>query len=157
MIFQFSKVIDAFSKNLENYGFSRDKTVFIKNSGAYVFLVNFQKSKDSTKELLKFTINVGVSYTKLLKIKNCKPDILDAHYRVRLINLIAEYKKEWWYVTNENDLNLLIFELNSLIENYLKPFFDSFVDEETLINIWKSDKCPGLTDFQRLEYLNLLS
>jgi hypothetical protein len=69
--------------------------------------------------------------------------------------LIPEQEDIWWTVTSEAEAEATGEELRELLETYGLPALERVSSIDRLRELWKSGRCPGLTDWERQEYLRL--
>jgi hypothetical protein len=155
----FNEVLQTTAEKVARIGFVRhgaalrviDKT----NSG----IIEFQKSTKSSRERLLFTINLGIICGELLEPDQPrlnKARIRDAHLRHRVGMLLPSRQDKWWEITASTDANVLAAEVSDIIVREVVPYIQRYLDTDDLIALWESGKSPGLTDLQRIRYLDKL-
>ena len=154
------KILTSMLSVLYPFGYSKQRALFVKQlSDDVVQMIQLQKSQASTKEHLRVTVNVGVlslPLAKRLGYHEQKPQIPLCHWRVRLGHLMPMKQDRWWEVKESSDAEEVGREIADLLTNYAIPSVEEVNTTEKLRSLWESDRCPGLTDFQRIEYLTLL-
>jgi hypothetical protein len=63
---------------------------------------------------------------------------------------------KWWIIGNDYEAEEASKEIVDIMEKKVLVEFDRLKTAEDLVNLWRNDKCPGLTDKQRLHYLKLV-
>lgn len=161
----FNSAYESFIKSqfigYANAGFKKKGDSFIRKNEFYWQIVNWQKSKDSTKDVIKFTLNIGVHSVVLSKIEEDnfeqRPDIWSCHYRQRVGFLMPILQDFWWNFSLSAPAVSLNDEFGKLLNEIILPFFEEFSEPDSLLRIWKSGISPGQTDFKRLKYIDLLA
>jgi hypothetical protein len=145
-------LIDALNINLKPKQFKRKGNGFVKINNDLVYYITLQSSQSSTSEVLKATINIEISSSTL------SPLTFDPiHFRKRIGSYLDAPLDKWWSIHSDKTAISSSNEIIELLINKALPELELFQSTEDLANLWKEDKCPGLTDFQRKEYLSLLS
>ncbi len=125
---------------MEKYdSFLRDLTLRLKALGAkvkgnsYYFLeagnwgvLNIQKSRSSTSEVVSFTFNLAVSLTDLTfflvhQKRTVKPGLRDWHWQNRIGTYLPEQKDKWWTITEQTDEHELCDEIYRAIVDLAMP------------------------------------
>lgn len=144
---------------LKPLGFRKVANVFSLASQNVVHLIEVQGSRDSTKDVARFTVNVGVFALDLVyaDIRDVtKPSIPGAHWRARLGTLSPEGRDLWWQASTDKQAVAVAEEVVSRVENYALPALFALPNLDALVLIWKQGKARGLTDGQRKDYLSRL-
>jgi hypothetical protein len=146
---------------LRAHGFSRKGRTLFHRQDANWALINLQRSRRNTVDLVKFTVNLGVLSTRLAAFfadtpPGKRPSVWDCHWRQRIGWLLPQNRDVWWSI----DIGTSFPELSSEIEMYLVdlvvPELEAHISDEALRDLWLSGRSPGLTDFQRLMNLSVL-
>jgi hypothetical protein len=161
MIEQSIKVIMAvLSDTLSNFGFrKRGRYYFVNNKDDVMLLIELQKSRSSSDFTLVFTINLGVysrTLAKALGSEMTKPETCDCHWTERLGFLLPGRDDKWWHVANIEEAEIIAKEICSWLVRAGLPTLSTVDSTGKLKDLWLRGKCPGLTDFQREEYLTAL-
>lgn len=155
----FGQVIEPTVSMVSPLGFTRRgailRTFRHGNSG----IIEFQKSTKGSSGKLLFTINLAIVCGELLG--QDQPDLekarsVDAHFRQRIGMLLPDRPDKWWEITETTDVNALATEVGNLISKEAAPYIQRYLDTNELIALWKSGKSPGLTETQRVKYLEML-
>ncbi len=156
----YSELLKSQNKILGKNGFKRKGSAFARKNKHYWHVIGWQKSRESRKEMAKFTLNIGVNNLKLAAIEGNDvdkfPDVHACHYLQRVGFLMPVREDHWWEVSNVKLDLLLEAELSELLITIVFPFFEGFVAADSLLDLWKNGKSPGQTDFTRKRYISLL-
>jgi len=157
---EFSKLIKECLKPLLNkHGFKGRGNTFISKKNDIYCLINFQKSRKSSAAEVIFTVNLGIASSALFNFfsKEVKqPTIEDCHYRQRIGFLLPQRVDKWWTINLDTEMNKLCDELKRCLVEYAFIELEKYSSNESLRDLWMSDKCPGLTDTLRLMNLTVL-
>lgn len=155
----FKSVITEVNAYLKNYGFKKHKdTFFIKKDNNWG-LINFQKSKDPGNT--KFTINLGVvsgvlrDFIQGEKLLDT-PDLTECHLCKRIGDLLPEGTDYWWQIDNTESFGTLVNEINEVLKSIAIVEIHKNISDEMLLQQWIKGSSPGITEYQRLEYLAIL-
>jgi hypothetical protein len=126
-------------------------------------VLNFQRSRQSTAEEVRFTVNVGVASERLRRSthewrEGSPPAEADCALRRRIGFLLpdrppADY---WWIVDADTDLDRLSADLTGYLLGAGIPFLRTFPTDEALRDHWVAALDAGELsgpDFMRLEQL----
>lgn len=156
------ELLTILSPKLKKIGFTKKGNSFYlffeKNHG----VINFQKSRDSSKEEILFTLNFGV-YSYVLnqflsfdKENIDKPDLDNFHWYSRIGAFISGNSDHWWKVKISDNLNLIASNVLRIIENNLMPELNLRLNDEGLINCWLTESKAGTSAFGRFRNLTIL-
>lgn len=152
-------IIAEVKQLLHPLGFRKAGALFSRTSENVVHLIEVQGSRQSTSALAKFTINVGVFVPELIypDVRDFgKPSIPEAHWRERLGSLSPEGSDLWWEVMTQAEAVAAAKDIAARLTTYALPALGGLPNIEALVMLWQSGRCPGLTDYQRKEYLATL-
>lgn len=95
---------------LKQIGFNKKGNNFYLEAGKNYGVINFQKSRDSTKEVAKFTINFGVYPDVLARLQysysdSTKPEVEQCHWQSRVGSFMPGSPDYWWYVNVSDGLS----------------------------------------------------
>lgn len=144
---------------LKGYGFSKSGNTFVLNKEMNWGMINFQKSTQSTKDRVKFTITLGIASERLLRffqIRNKRPQIINSHWNQRLGFYLPEHRDTWWTIESDISTEKLCEELKKHICDLAIPEINEYISDESLKTLWLSGHSPGLTAIQRLMNLSVL-
>ena len=157
----FKELIKRVGAKLKPKGFTKKGNSFYLNRSNNVGLIEFQKSRDSTKDAILFTVNIGVLSTQLEKIlgkgNTVYPVTTDCHWWERVGFLMPEKTDFWWEIDSATSLDLIYLQIDEVIDKYLLPLLEGTLSDDQLILCWSSGKQNGINEFQRhLYYTTLL-
>jgi hypothetical protein len=142
---------------LSAHGFSRRGLTLLKRASESTALIGFQSSTGSSSQRLKFTVNVGLKFDCLLSEREkTSTSIWDSHLRWPLGDMLPQRSDTWWETTPGANMLALGNEMALLIEETALPYVNRYVDPLAVIALWESGQAPGLTDFQRVRFLERL-
>ncbi len=148
-------LIGDISLALRPLGFRRSQSLLVRELGDAKILVEFQRSRRSTRDTVLFCINVAVSIDALrgVDMAHRKPTIDDADWRIRLG---AEPGSDHWWSVNDSPINPTKGQIVELIVR-LMPELERLAQPANLLTLWKSGSSPGLTNVQRDARLHMLA
>ncbi len=158
-IHRFSNVIkDGIGPILKDNGFKRQRQNFFRQIGEIGHAVNIQKDKRNTKDEIKFTINVGIFYSKYwlaeLDFTNSKnlpvfPKESESIIRERIGEL--KFGEDYWYsIESQRIERKLIKDVEQDIKEYILPFFNGIDTTEKLIKYLESNPAIFSNDYKLL-------
>jgi hypothetical protein len=154
-------ISEVVSPPLKTLGFTKLHNTFYYPNKGNLGIMNFQKSDKSNSKEIIFTVNAGIWSKRIQNFlgqvgQNKKPDIWDAHWRVRIGNLLSEKNDIWWTFTNGTNIEELGKTILNIVKDYAFPAILEFISDEALRDLWLSGKSPSITEFERLLYLAVL-
>ena len=155
----FKSVVTEANVCLKNYGFKKHKhTFFVKKDNNWG-LINFQKSNIEGSS--QFTINLGVVSGALRDfIQGEKlldtPDLTECHWSKRIGELLPEGVEYWWQIQSTESFGALVNEINEVLQSIAIAEIHQNITDEMLLQQWIKGSSPGITEYQRLEYLAIL-
>ena len=157
---QFKAVLDAVRAVLKDAGYTKRGTSFSSAKDGNVRIVAFQRSSASSASAIKFTVNLGVISSELLRRWDPEKDpskasIWDTHIRERIGALMPARRDRWWTVTSSS-VAAVVDEVVNLIATLAIPFLQQHSRDSDLVALWKTGRSPGLTEGQRVRNLALL-
>lgn len=151
-----NKIRNFLGDALKAAGFQKKgKNGFLRQCEDVLQFIEFQKSVKTSDSSLTFSINLGV-YSQRLAREGEKPEVASCHWRTRLGNLMPAPQDRWWDVESEDDAGKASREVLSLLTDYGLPMLDQISSTSRLKELWRKNQSPGLTQFQRQEYLRML-
>jgi len=154
---RFSNVIkEVASTILKENGFKKQGLNFYKPFDELSHTINIQKDKWNTKELIRFTFNIGVFSNKywlseydyeekcqLPKFPNESSSII----RERIGEL--KFGEDYWYTIESQRLEYgLVKELKEDIQKYVLPFLNSITNVRQLIQYLKNNQTAYGADYK---------
>jgi Domain of unknown function (DUF4304) len=156
----FNKVVMATGDRLKPLGFVRGGSILRVINQNNCGIVEFQRSRKSSRERLFFTVNLGVVCGELLDSTSCHPEkakSVDAHVRLRIGMLLPDRPDKWWEISESTDLDSLATEVSEIIFKVAVPYIQHYMRTSVIADLWKSGQSPGLTDRQRVMLLDKLN
>jgi len=156
----FKKVILARMHTLlKPFGFRKQGNNFSAKQDNTLLFIQLQSSTRTTRDTLVATVNLGIVSTLLAKKQGFRtsPNILHSHWQERIGHFLSEPQDKWWTVQNEADAVAASDEIVSILQTRSLPTMYSLASTQQLRELWETGRSPGLTDFQRREYLALLT
>jgi Domain of unknown function (DUF4304) len=153
------KIIGATAARVGGPGFVRRGSLLRVTGNSTCGVIQFQKSSGNTKSLLRFTVNLAVVCDALLE--EWEPPLgkatsTDAHLRERVGMLMPTRSDKWWEITSSTDVETMVAEVSDLIAGVGAPYVMRYLGADALVGLWRSGQSPGLTETQRLRYLEKL-
>ena len=152
-------VIDETAKKICGLGFRRRGSLLRAVSQGNAGLVEFQKSTKSSADHILFTVNLAVVCGALLEPEQSSLEKVrspEAHLRQRVGMLMPGRPDKWWEIRNGVDVGALADEVSTLIATDAAPYVARYLDPGELIALWETGQSPGLTETQRVRYLEKL-
>ena len=143
---------------LKPIGFRKKQQCFSAEQGDSALFIQMQSSMKSTKNVLVVTINLGI-FSRIIaeSVGNTRePNILDAHWRKRIGSFMPDGSDKWWEVQSSDEADSCGGEITRILTNKALPQMQSLASTDRLKSLWEEGKSPGLTDYQRKQYLQAL-
>ena len=157
---KFNDLLFSISSVLKEKGFLKQGNTFYIRGNDNFGMLNFQKSRSSSIHEILFTINIGVSLTRLRKFNkenlDKKPAIESCHWKKRIGFLLPEKRDYWWRIDNNTSIKEMAGEIINVILNLATPEILDHLNEKRLEAEWLTGLSSGLTDLQRYIYLTTL-
>lgn len=158
----FKTITNAVSKSVSALGFKKiNQSTFVIKEGNNWGVINFQKSQSNTKGEVRFTINLDIfsgairDFLEGGKV-NSAPKTGGSHWNKRIGFLLPEKKDYWWTITDATNIAALEKEITDIVSSIAIEEIRKNIVDENLIHQWKQAVSPGITEFQRLQYLAIL-
>jgi hypothetical protein len=157
---EFNIIIKEVSLLLKQFDFVRKGNTFYKVSDKNYGIINLQKSRDSTKEVIKFTINFGAYSDVLGRLQygysdSVKPGVDQCQWEARVGQFMSGSPDYWWYLKVSN-FNAVISEVTEAIQNIIMPELNKRMSNDDLISSWINERHAGTTAMGRFIYLTTL-
>lgn len=162
----FTQFLKSLKPTLHQAGFSQSHSRFCQRVHENWALLNFQRSSSSTAQVPHFTINIGVYSSVLATVfpsfrmrsnPTLKPLEIDAHWRIRVGQLLPTPQDTWWIFTAES-LTPCIADVQYHLTTYVIPTLEQYSSDAALCELWTTRSRLGLdSEVVRLEYLSLLA
>lgn len=129
-------------------------TLTLKVSEAVIVFELQQDLKNSSKELVRFTVNAGVSLDALRGFSSRESaelgfSVEQCHWRSRLGKLMDSSSDVWWTINNDEEAVARCEKIVSAIRDIASPKLKTIAVAETFVQLWQSDKGQGLTEYER--------
>ncbi|GGX88915.1 DUF4304 domain-containing protein [Massilia dura] len=126
----------------------------LKVSEAVIVFELQQDLKNSSKEMVRFTVNTGISLHALREFfsDDSSESVFSAeqcHWRSRLGRLMDSPSDVWWTISNDEDVESRCDEIVSIIRDIALPQIKTLAVAETFVQLWKNGKGQGLTEYER--------
>ncbi|RZK01473.1 MAG: DUF4304 domain-containing protein [Flavobacterium sp.] len=147
-------MVEILTKNTKGNSFYLEAH---KNFG----VINFQKSRESTKEVVKFTINFGVYSDVLGQLQydynsSVKPEVEQCHWLARVGAFMKDSPDFWWEVKVSDDLNRVASNVIDIVQNIAMPEMNKRLNDDGLISCWMNEAFAGTTEIGRFKYVTTL-
>lgn len=150
-------IIDKLSDILKPKKFKRSGNTYSLSNGDLTYFINVQSSMSSTAATLKLTLNIEIYSSLIYKLEDTSiPEKRSRHFTRRIGSFLENPDDKWWAIESDNQANDAADEIAEIILTYVLPTFEKLTTTTDLATLWRQNKCPGLTDYQRKEYLSLL-
>lgn len=154
----FKKIIaDRLNAVLKPKGFKKSGNTFSYSNGDLTYFINIQSSQSSTATMLKATVNIEIYSSIVYKLQDTSlPEKWSRHFTQRIGSMFDNSDDKWWTIENDKEANDAAKEIADITNNKVLPTFDKLKTTNDLATLWRQNKCPGLTEHQKKEYLSLL-
>ncbi len=136
-------IFDKIADFLKDDDFKRRGNHFFKRNEAIGYCVNIQNDKWNNKEIIRFTLNIGI-YTDSFWLEHYDskhagivpsfPKEYECAVRERIGNLLPVHEDKWYCITSDTDLlKLWEDEIEHNLEEYVKPSFDRYNTESDVL------------------------
>ena len=151
---EYKRIVNAAAGLLTAHGFKKRGTAFRNALAGNVSIIEFQKSRDSSADAIKFTVNLGVISGELLRRWDDELDISretvwSAHLRSRIGDFLSTPQDLWWIIADSTDIRTIEAEVCDLITSEALPFLSQHSTDADLVRLWRTGQSPGLTEGQR--------
>jgi hypothetical protein len=149
-------ILDNLRERLKLIGFKKSGTAFTKVTADMTYFINVQSSRESTAQTLKATLNLEIASLAIAKNEDTSlPMKHRRHWTARIGFLLDNPFDKWWTINNGYEADEASKEIIDIIEKKVLVEFDRLVTTHDLVDLWRNDKSPGLTEKQRVWYLTL--
>lgn len=155
----FKQVVETTTKKVDKLGFHRQGLILRVVRQGNAGVIEFQKSTKNTCEKILFTVNLAVICGALLEPDQRsleKARSIDAHLRQRIGMLMPGHPDKWWEISEVSTVDTLVSEVSEVIATEGAPYVTRYLDVNELVALWESGASPGLTETQRVRYLEKL-
>lgn len=149
------------SKGLKEIGFTKKSDTFYIYKSNKWGLINLQKSKNSSNDIVSFTINIGICSNSLRRTVDhsqidTKPEVEKCHWNARIGSLMTGSPDFWWQLSNSSTLEQAAKDVIASIKDIVLPAIDKRISDEDLIKEWMEGNYAGTTQVKRYVYLTTL-
>ena len=157
----FKELITSVTPTFRQMGFNKMGNNFYIEAGKNYGIANFQKSRENTKDLVKFTINFGVYSDVLGQMEydynnSVKPKVQQCHWEARVGEFMPDSPDYWWEVNISDDLKSVALNVMSVVQNIIMSEINKRLADEGLISCWMNEPFAGTTEIGRFKYLTTL-
>ena len=161
----FGSLVKSVFEDAPKYGYKKSGQRIKKIAYGNASIVEFQKSRDSTRDCIKFTLNLAIVCGEMLKIDGLKypfgttlqnAKAVDGHLDLR-IGQIINNRDTWWEINRYTDMVNLKSEIYHVIYQIGVPYIENYLKNEDLLNLWISNGFHGLMIGQRDRYIQALA
>jgi hypothetical protein len=157
----FKELINIIYPMLKQQGFSKVGNKFYLEKDGNLGLIDFQKSKESNKESVLFTINFGIYSSVLGQFQYgythaIKPEIDQCHWQSRVGNFMPNSPDYWWKLEMPNDFNTIASNVVEVIQDSVMPEIVKRLSDDGLISCWMNNAFAGTTEIGRFKNLTTL-
>jgi len=143
---------------LKPWGYTKQGQRFRRLIGGNAALIEVQRSSWNDGAAIRLTINVCVISSQLagsdIDIKKAGGE--RAQLRERIGFFLPDPHDKWWELNGTIGDAKVADEIVSLIIKKVLPFLNNYTSDQGLAELWKSGRSPGITEVQRLRYLEQL-
>ncbi|WP_439698634.1 DUF4304 domain-containing protein [Mucilaginibacter sp. AW1-7] len=157
----FKELIKELTPILKPMGFSKKGNSFYLEAGKNYGVVNFQKSRESAKDVVKFTINFGIYSDVLGQLQyghnsSAKPEVEQCHWGARVGFFMPGSPDYWWNVSTSDNLGGITSNVMKAVQSIIVPEINKRLSDEGLIKSWMNESYAGTTEIGRFKYLTTL-
>lgn len=135
-------------------------STFSRPSNDVIHLIEVQGSLYNRSESARFTVNVAVFVQPFIDedmVGFTKPSVAGSHWRQRLGFLSPRKLDLWWCVSTLDEADNAAYEISSMVDLCALPSLESLSSSQALVALWSNGSSPGITEFQREDYLKRLA
>ena len=144
-----SKAFSSVAKGLRPSGFEKaGKYKLYRSLDGVAWVLELQKSRDTTKTDIRYVINYGVLAPALFNGDDPRSAILsDCHWQSRVSG--EDGREIWLHVSPSTTVEEVTATLEEAIAKQVLPDLSAFRSEADLVHFWLAGKNRGLTAKQR--------
>ena len=135
-------------------GFRRRSRLFSRPRNDLVHLIQIQSSQANSQQASSCTVNLGI-WVPMLE-PDSAPNIAGAHWRERLGSVCPERQDKWWRADDAASAELRANEIFASLRDYGLPALEELPDVASVLRLWSTGTCPGLTGVQAVRYAGKL-
>ena len=154
---EFKEFLKLIAPMLKVYGYSRRGQNFYTRRDGNWGVINFQKSQSSTRENVKFYVNLGIYSQVLAKFfskwkEGSAPTESACHWRKRVE---PGNRMHWWVIDERTLLPSRVKEFGEILPLAVSRI-ENYITDEALRDLLLSGDNAGFTNHVRLENLSVL-
>jgi hypothetical protein len=157
---KYKELISTIGHHLKLTQWQRKSNTFYLIKGDIIALIDFQKSKSSNKNEIKFTINLGIASNSIRRFQGHDTtrivQIEDCHWKNRVGFLMPMNKDYWWEISENTSIRSLTTDIIQIIDNQVISEISNWSSDEKLEMNWLKGNAGGLTELQMFMYLTTL-
>jgi hypothetical protein len=153
----FDRVISCIGQLLSPLGFNRKGSNFVLTLDSAALVIQVQKSTSGSSASPRITVNLGLVCALLASetdLRNARPE--DSHLRLRIGSLLPSRPDKWWELHTDADAQRACLEINTILSERAIPFLSAYLTPDALLALWETGESPGITNVQRVRYLEQL-
>lgn len=154
----FNQLIESIQKHLETtaYSFKKLRNEFLINVNNHCCRLDIEKSTSSTKEYIKFTMNIGIHIPLDDAVQNLnnaqKISKLWFQLGGRVGFFLTEENDYWWLITDEQSMQDISNEILKIIDSTIIPLFVKYTNEENVLKLCLSENPNRMLDYKYGKY-----
>ena len=155
----FRNLKSCLAERLASIGFAAEADILSRKVSDTLLVLEVQKDrKYSTKDEIRFTINLGLSIdvlraTAAVDGSSSTPSPDRCHWRERLGHLLPAASDIWWSVRDEQTALAACDEIVAGLVDVALPKIEAVASSKSLATLWKEGRGQGLTEYERRAYL----
>jgi hypothetical protein len=149
----YAEILNECSKPLRHCGFTRKGVNFRKVVDGNVQVVNFQKSSSSSRDEVKFTMNLGIVVGRLNDHLDAEGATVGAAHLAERIGMLLDGSDKWWFINSATARDALTVEVVDATERVAIPYLAGLETTQAIAKLWRSGVSPGVTQKLRARYL----
>ncbi|NJM24454.1 MAG: DUF4304 domain-containing protein [Bacteroidia bacterium] len=157
----FKELIKALTPLLRRIGFHKKGNTFYLEANRNYGVVTFQKSREASRDIVKFTINFGI-YSDVLgqsqygNWNHLKPEVEQCHWQSRVGSFMPGSPDYWWNLKTSDTLSNITSSVIEVVQNIVVPQLSKRLSDEGLTSSWMNEGYAGTTEIGRFKYLTTL-
>lgn len=160
----YEDLVSRASDVLAAHGFRRRGKSLWRHDGASTAIIQFQRSQDSGRDWIVFTVNIGLAYHALPRIVDWDPDggrlpkTYDCHIEERIGYVLPDRSPAdyWWLIDGDTDVEELERAFTSYLDGPVIEFVNSLSSLSGLRRHWLRKADRGAIHDRELVWLKVL-
>jgi hypothetical protein len=151
------QLLDKVNTVLKPSRFKKNQNIFTFSNKDLTYYICMQVRGDSTSYVMHTTINVEIASAKLSYLDDLSiPGYLHRHYVKNIGKYTGQLEDKWWTIYNLPTALSAQQEITDILKTKVLPELNQLQSTNDLAALWNTQIGPGLTQYQRDEYLSLL-